>query len=161
MKIMIQIGVRLMIKSRKERWAALPISILGGSPIKVAVPPILADITPAIRKGKGLFPKVSAISMAMGMIKRTVVTLSRRAERTAVAIERVIKISQALPRANLAAFMATYWKRPVLLVMVTMIIIPINKRRVLKSIYSTQASFRGRMFSINIRAAPVKAAVAR
>ena len=43
MKMTMDTPVMFRIKSMKDRPTALPIMILGGSPIRVAVPPILED----------------------------------------------------------------------------------------------------------------------
>jgi hypothetical protein len=44
-------GVRWRTNSLKERLAAEPMMMLGGSPISVAVPPIFEAMTSAKRKG--------------------------------------------------------------------------------------------------------------
>ena len=58
--------------------------MFGGSPISVAVPPMLLAITSAIRNGTGEVPSRSQISSVTGATSSTVVTLSRNAESTAV-----------------------------------------------------------------------------
>lgn len=52
--------------------------ILGGSPIKVAVPPIFENSTSDIRNGKGLMFKIVVIENVTGTINNTVVTLSKK-----------------------------------------------------------------------------------
>lgn len=47
----IEIGVMFKIKSMNERLAAEPIRMLGGSPIRVAMPPMLEERISANRKG--------------------------------------------------------------------------------------------------------------
>src|SRR5258708_32681793 len=61
-----------------------PISTLGGSPIRVAVPPMLAAITMGRKKAEPLILSRRAISDAIGKAKITVVTLSRIADSTPV-----------------------------------------------------------------------------
>ena len=52
--------------------------ILGGSPIRVAVPPTLEAKTSGISRAIGLILRVTAISMVTGMISSMVVTLSKK-----------------------------------------------------------------------------------
>ena len=56
------------MKSMKDRpvRGSAPISTLGGSPIRVAVPPILAAITIGSRKAEALILSRRAISDAIG-----------------------------------------------------------------------------------------------
>ena len=68
----------------KVKLAALPIIMFGGSPINVAVPPTLEAIISAIKKGTGLTFKISQITIVIGPISNTVVTLSRTPESIAV-----------------------------------------------------------------------------
>ena len=49
-------GVRLTRKSTKPRPAAEPIMMLGGSPIRVAVPPMFEAKISLIRYGNGVDP---------------------------------------------------------------------------------------------------------
>ncbi len=78
------IGVRFFIKSLKEKLAAPLTRILGGSPINVAVPPIFADIMTATRNGIDDTFSVFVTERLIGTSKRTVVTLSRKADANAV-----------------------------------------------------------------------------
>ena len=48
------INVRLTMKSINDNPAMLPIMMLGGSPIRVAVPPMFEDMISATRNGIGL-----------------------------------------------------------------------------------------------------------
>ena len=57
--------------------------MLGGSPISVAVPPTLDAKICVIKNGTGLSPSISVTAIVIGPTKSTVVTLSRKAERTA------------------------------------------------------------------------------
>ncbi len=70
-----------------DSWA--PIIMFGGSPICVAAPPILENITSAIMSGTGSKSKTLAICMVTGTISKIVVTLSRKAENTAVIVHSI------------------------------------------------------------------------
>ena len=74
--------------------------MLGGSPIRVAVPPTLEAKTSGIRKVMGLIFKVTAISMVTGIIRSMVVTLSRNADITAVTTMRMAARTKTLPLAR-------------------------------------------------------------
>jgi len=117
----------------KLRPAALPIIMLGGSPISVAVPPILDAKICVIKNGTGLSPSISVTAIVIGPTKSTVVTLSRKAERTAVIMKNKIIIIQGLPFDNLAALIAMYSNKPEIFTTDTKSIIPINIPTVLKS----------------------------
>ena len=54
--------------------------MFGGSPIRVAVPPMFEAKTCAIRYGNGETRSVRAIVSVTGVSRTTVVTLSRKAE---------------------------------------------------------------------------------
>ena len=73
--------------------------MLGGSPIKVAVPPTLEAKTSGISRTRGLIFRVTAISMVTGIISSMVVTLSRKAETTAVITWRMKTSTKTLPLA--------------------------------------------------------------
>ncbi|OPZ90872.1 MAG: hypothetical protein BWY73_01228 [candidate division TA06 bacterium ADurb.Bin417] len=122
------------MKALKPRPAALPIMMLGGSPIRVAVPPMLEAMASAIRKGIGSSSSESAIRMVTGAMSSTVVTLSRKAEIRAVMAGKKSRISSGLPRAALAERMARYWKRPVFLATATTSIMPTSRKMVFQSI---------------------------
>jgi hypothetical protein len=79
-------GARFRIKSIKNKWAALPIIILGGLPIRVAVPPILAANISDNITGTGDISKFSQMAKVIGIINITVVTLSRTEEKMPVII---------------------------------------------------------------------------
>ena len=78
-------GVRFRIKSMKVYLVALPIRILGGSPIIVAAPPILEAITMVMIKGIGVIFSSCAIKSTMGTRIIMEVTLPIKAEINAVA----------------------------------------------------------------------------
>ena len=73
--------------------------MLGGSPIRVAVPPTLEAKTSGINRWIGLSFRVTAISMVTGMIKSMVVTLSRKAEVKAVTNIKMAARAKTFPRA--------------------------------------------------------------
>ncbi|CDE98644.1 putative uncharacterized protein [Clostridium sp. CAG:813] len=68
----------------KDNPPALPIIMFGGSPINVAVPPILDEKISVNKNGIGSISSFLAIAKVIGIIKITVVTLSKKALVTAV-----------------------------------------------------------------------------
>ena len=132
--------------------------ILGGSPMSVAVPPMLEERISVNRKGTGLVFKIRQMVMVMGPTSRTVVTLSRKAEKTAVMIINATMIRQGSPLANFAALMAMYSKSPDSLTTATKSIIPSKMPRVLKSMASIP-SLNG-MIPVRIRRIPPARATA-
>ena len=107
------IGARLSTKSLKLSPDLAAMMMLGGSPIRVAVPPMLEAITSAIRNGTGGASMRSHSSSVTGATSRTVVTLSSRAEATAVSTISITMIANGRPLARLAAQIATNSKTPV------------------------------------------------
>lgn len=83
-KSTITMGVKLYMKSMNPSFAIEPISIFGGSPISVAVPPMLDANIIDNRSGRGFTRILRTISITNGVIRRTVVTLSMNAEIAAV-----------------------------------------------------------------------------
>lgn len=81
-------GPRLTINELKESPVAVPMMIFGESPTRVAVPPMLEAMTSRSRNGTGSSSRMSARSRVIGNMSRTVVTLSRKAESTAVTTPR-------------------------------------------------------------------------
>ena len=128
-------------KSKKLKPAAEPIMMLGGSPIKVAVPPMLEARISTMKKGMGLMSSRRRQTVYVtGPMRRTVVTLSRKAEQTAVMMEKTIMINQGLPLTIFADLMAMYSKMPEALIMPTNIIMPTKTPRVPKSMDSMPPS---------------------
>ena len=72
--------------------------MLVGVPIKVLMPPTFEARTSGMSRAKGLMPSVRAIWTLMGAMRSMVVTLSSRAEATAVMTIRIVTRSQSLPR---------------------------------------------------------------
>ena len=83
---------------RKSMLAALAIRILGGSPTRVAAPPMLDAITLVMRKGTGLTDSREATKSVTGAMRTTTVTLSSMAELNAVNMAIMIMIFKGLPR---------------------------------------------------------------
>jgi len=89
------------MKSMNPNPLAEPISMFGGSPIKVAVPPIFAARTPARMKVRGETSKASATRKIIGAKRRIVVTLSRKAEKSAIVTTKNVSKALTLPLENL------------------------------------------------------------
>ena len=83
-KIKETISVSSRRKSIKVNPAFEPMIIFGGSPINVAVPPIFDEIISVIKIGTGEIESSFAMMKVIGIIRITVVTLSKNAEITAV-----------------------------------------------------------------------------
>src|SRR4029453_6059123 len=84
---------------RTARWwnvrlVAEPIMMFGGSPISVAVPPMLDAKIWAKRYGYGRTLNSSVMRRVTGTVSSTVVTLSRNAEKTAVTVDIISRIPQ-------------------------------------------------------------------
>ena len=122
------IGAMFSRKSLKVSPDRLAMMMLGGSPIKVAAPPMLEARTSAIRNGPGLTPSRSQTSRVTGAISSTVVTLSKKAEATAVMSTSSTITRNGEPLARLAAQMATYSNTPVRRSTPTMIIMPSSRK---------------------------------
>ncbi len=65
--------------------------------MRVAVPPILEENISATKTGIGLTSRTEQIDIVTGTTNKTVVTLSRKAEATAVTMLRVIIILTGSP----------------------------------------------------------------
>ena len=78
-------GVRFSMKATKvSSLTALPIMMFGGSPISVAVPPTFEARICVSRNGTTGMCSLLVMANVTGTIRRTVVTLSRKAENRAV-----------------------------------------------------------------------------
>ena len=121
------------MKSAKLRPAALPIMMLGGSPMRVAVPPMLEAMIWESRKGTGLTSRIWVMAMVMGPISSTVVTLSRKAESTAVMTVKTARMAMGWPRVSLADQMAMYSNRPEHFTTATKSIMPTRTPMVFRS----------------------------
>ena len=107
--------------------------MFGGSPTRVAVPPMLDARTSAIRNGTGGTPSRSQTSNVTGATSSTVVTLSSAAEATAVTTTRMTMTGNGRPRAFLAAQIARYSNRPVRFSTATISIIPSSRKMTFQS----------------------------
>ena len=103
----------------------MPIRMLGGSPISVAVPPILEANTSANKNGNGGTSSSSAIASVTGTIKSTVLTLLRTAERSAVAICSMSRMPAGFAFTRCADQTARYWNSPERREIATRIIMPV------------------------------------
>ena len=130
----ITIGAMCTRKSLNDKPARLAMMMFGGSPTKVATPPMLEANTSAIRNGAGLIASRSQISRVTGAINKTVVTLSSSAEATAVTSTNRIMIRSGEPSARLADQIAMYSKTPVCRSTPTIIIIPSSRKMTSQSI---------------------------
>ena len=108
--------------------------MLGGSPIRVAVPPMLLAIASASRNGIGLSANRSQRSSVTGATRSTVVTLSRSAEANAVMSTSRTIIRNGRPRARCAAQIARNSKTPVCRRIPTITIIPKSRKMTFQSI---------------------------
>ena len=120
-------------KSIKDKPAALPIIMFGGSPIKVAVPPIFDAKISVIKNGRGFMSNSFAIANVIGIIKITVVTLSKNAETTAVKIAKQNKITFGRPFVFFNIAFASQLNIPLRVAILTIIIIETSKKITLKS----------------------------
>jgi hypothetical protein len=80
--------------------------MLGGSPIRVAVPPMLEARASAIKNGAAGMARRSQIRKVTGATSSTVVTLSNSADASAVMVVRVTRMRNGRPPARLADQMA-------------------------------------------------------
>lgn len=107
MVVTMMTGDRLTMNSLKVRPLPDPIMMLGGSPMRVAVPPILEKMAMRIRMGAVGAPRSWVMRMVMGAMRMTVVTLSRKAETKAVT-KRTGGLIWVLPWAFWAMVMASH-----------------------------------------------------
>mmetsp|Transcript_23277 Transcript_23277/g.55354 ORF Transcript_23277/g.55354 Transcript_23277/m.55354 type:complete len:236 (+) Transcript_23277:1248-1955(+) len=164
---MITPGPRLKRKSLKSRYLAsmLPMMMLGGSPIMVAVPPTLEKMASQMRKGRGsMFTSLHSLHVT-GAISRIVVTLSRNADRTAVTMHSKNSSRVLSPPESLQASTPVHSKTPVRMVMPTMSIMPHSRPSVPWSIHATVLESEGTRFwmpsVIMHMDAPIMAAIVR
>ncbi len=108
--------------------------MLGGSPIRVAVPPMLLAITSARRNGTGSSASRSHSRRVTGAISSTVVTLSSMAEATAVMTTSSTIIRNGRAWARCADQMARNSKTPVCRSTPTITIIPKSRKMTFQSI---------------------------
>ena len=140
--------------------ASEPIMMLGGSPMRVAVPPMLDARISTMRNGTASIFRVRHSMMVMGPMRRTVVTLSRNAENTAVMTAKATMIFHGSPLHSFADHTATNSNRPDSLTTPTNIIMPHRTPRVLKSMDSMPIS-KSMTPMMSSATAPRRAASAR
>ncbi len=132
--MMITMGAMLTRKALNDRPFRAPMMMLGGSPTRVAVPPMLEANTSAISIGMGLISSRSHTSRVTGAISSTETTFGSRAEARAMTNVSMIMIRSGFPLARLAAQIAPNSKTPVWRRILTMIIIPSIKKMTSQSI---------------------------
>ena len=125
--------VKFQIKSINENPAALPIIMFGGSPIKVAVPPIFDENISVSKYGIGFISSFLAIANVIGKTRITVVTLSKNALVTAVNKPSAIKILIGCPFVAFKSSFAIQVNTPLLVEILTIIIIETRRNITLKS----------------------------
>ena len=110
--------------------------MFGGSPMSVAVPPMLLAKICVMKYGTGLTSRILQIVSVIGAMSRTVVTLSKIAEQTAVISTNATMMRHGSPFAIFADLYARYSKRPDCFTTATNSIMPVRTPMVLKSIDS-------------------------
>mmetsp|Transcript_31506 Transcript_31506/g.74878 ORF Transcript_31506/g.74878 Transcript_31506/m.74878 type:complete len:327 (-) Transcript_31506:724-1704(-) len=160
-------GPRLIRKALKSRYSAsmFPMMMFGGSPIIVAVPPRFEKIASEMRYARGSMLTSLHSLQVTGQMRRMVVTLSRKAESTAVTRQRRSSSFVLSPPENLHAITPVHSKTPVRMVMPTISIMPQRSPRVPWSIQPTTLVRDGARFCIARMimhiAAPIIAAIVR
>ena len=96
------------MKELKSIFAAEPIIILGGSPIRVAAPPTFEASTCARIKGIGDTLKTLNTEIVTGTMSKIVVTLSMNIEVTAVNVHNINISFHKFALLALLALTATY-----------------------------------------------------
>ena len=126
-------GARWTRKSLNDNPPRLAMMMLGGSPTRVAVPPMFDANTSASRYGTGGNANRWHSRIVTGATSNTVVTLSSSADATPVIrINRTIS-GNGRPRARFADQIARYSKTPVSRITLTMIIIPSSRKMTFQS----------------------------
>ena len=134
--------------------------MLGGSPMRVAVPPMLEAMISARKNGTASMSSRRHTVMVMGPMSRTVVTLSSRAESSAVRQTKSTMTCQGLPFARRAHLMARYSKMPESFTTATKSIMPRRTPSVLKSTW-LMAWSKVRTWTMSRIIAPTMATSAR
>ena len=153
-------GARLVRKAAKSRPAAEPMRMLGGSPMSVAVPPMLEARIWLMRYGTGDTPSLAATARVTGVISTTVVTLSRNAETTAVTTARMISSRSGWPCDARTDRIASHSKNPVCARIPASTIIPASRKMTLRSMASKACSW-SRTPRTTIARPPSRAAMVR
>nr|CRL69347.1 hypothetical protein CPGR_01511 [Mycolicibacterium komanii] len=105
-KMSTTIGAMWIRKSLNVNPARLPMMMLGGSPIRVAAPPMLDASTSAMMNGCAAISSRSQMTSVTGTTSMMIVTLSSTGEATAVISISITMSRNGLPLARFAAQMA-------------------------------------------------------
>jgi len=116
------------IKLLKLSPLAAPIKIFGGSPMSVAVPQMLLARITGIINAIGFILMIRVIWIAIGVMRMTVVTLSRNAESIAVVITNSVTSRARFHLETLNILRASHSKTPVSERTHTTIIIPVSNQ---------------------------------
>ena len=160
-------GVQFLMKSMKPMCSfnMLPMMMFGGSPICVAVPPIFEYMTSGSRKGSGFMFIIRDSSMVTGAISSMVVTLSRKAEHTAVSRHSDMLRITIFPLLHISMVTARYSNMPVVESIWIMIIMPNSRHSVDASIQPTtvvsEGAWETKEMRRSVTKAPMKATTAR
>lgn len=114
-------------KSTKPRFACHPMMIFGGSPMSVAAPPTFDARIIGSRSDLAGTCIIFAIDRATGVMRIIVVTLSRRADTTAVTRIKSTSSFFLFPAESRNICSANHSKTPVSESTQTMIIIPVSR----------------------------------
>ena len=123
-------------KSLKVRPARLPMMMFGGSPIRVAAPPMLDASTSAIRNGCAAMSRRSQITNVTGATSMMMVTLSSTGDAIPVININMTISRKGLPRDRFAAQIARKSNSPVCLMIPTITIIPSSRKMTFQSMPS-------------------------
>mmetsp|Transcript_48982 Transcript_48982/g.93620 ORF Transcript_48982/g.93620 Transcript_48982/m.93620 type:complete len:239 (-) Transcript_48982:1908-2624(-) len=123
--------------------SALPMMMLGGSPISVAVPPMLLNSVSERRNGSGSISSCWHMRTVTGARSRTVVTLSRKADSTAVSEQRIAISANVFPRDSPTRLKVATSNTPVDASFPTRIIIPKSSASAPSSMNSTTRTRSG------------------
>jgi hypothetical protein len=127
-------GAMFTKKALNDKPLRAPMMIFGGSPTRVAAPPMLEANTSAMRNGTGLISSRSHSSSVTGAINNTETTLGRMADDRAITSISRIMMRSGEPLERLTAQIAAYSNAPVWRMMLTMIIMPSIKKMTSQSI---------------------------
>ncbi len=133
-------AVRFSMKSRKLSVAPDPIMMFGGSPMSVAVPPMLEATTMGSRIAMGARPICRAMPVAMGVTKITVVTLSRNADVMPVNHETSREATAGRPWVLTIRRPTDHSNAPVDLSTPTTVIMPASRKSTFRSMWRPAAS---------------------
>ena len=99
------------------------------------MPPIFEANISVIKKGTGSQSNSFAITNVIGIIRTTMVTLSKKAEAIAVKIAKASNTNLGCPFVDFKSCIASHLKIPLLLAICTIIIMPIRRKIMSNSMY--------------------------